>query len=107
TCIAKSRSHDRVLNTFPTRRSSDLDFVPKSMLHVEEHTVERAKFPVVDVHTHWSFAGKSDDGSGLRFSATPEELLAVMDRRNIRSEEHTYELQSRENLVCSLLLEKK
>src|SRR5690606_41092538 len=28
-------------------------------------------------------------------------------RRNLRSEEHTSELQSRENLVCRLLLEKK
>ncbi len=61
------------------------DFVPKSMLHVEEHIVERSKFPVVDVHTHWSFSAKSPDGSGLKFSATPEELLAVMDRRNIRT----------------------
>ena len=61
------------------------DSVPKSMLHVEEHIVERSKFPVVDVHTHWSFSTKSPDGSGLKFSATPEELLAVMDRRNIRT----------------------
>lgn len=61
------------------------DFVPKSMLHVAEHTVERSKYPVVDVHTHWSFSAKSPDGSGLKFSATPEELLAVMDRRNIRT----------------------
>src|SRR5690606_41458997 len=29
------------------------------------------------------------------------------DRRHVRSEEHTSELQSRENLVCRLLLEKK
>src|SRR5690606_40213743 len=28
-------------------------------------------------------------------------------RRSVRSEEHTSELQSRENLVCRLLLEKK
>src|SRR5690606_39777111 len=28
-------------------------------------------------------------------------------RKNMRSEEHTSELQSRENLVCRLLLEKK
>src|SRR5690606_39901011 len=28
-------------------------------------------------------------------------------RKNVRSEEHTSELQSRENLVCRLLLEKK
>src|SRR5690606_39279936 len=29
------------------------------------------------------------------------------ERREVRSEEHTSELQSRENLVCRLLLEKK
>src|SRR5690606_39547234 len=36
--------------------------------------------------------------------------LAVLSRKplaNLRSEEHTSELQSRENLVCRLLLEKK
>src|SRR5690606_40689462 len=31
----------------------------------------------------------------------------VKDKRRHRSEEHTSELQSRENLVCRLLLEKK
>ncbi len=61
------------------------DFQPKSMLHVPQTTVERAKFPVVDVHTHWSFSAKTLDGAGLQFSATPEELLEVMNRRNIRT----------------------
>src|SRR5690606_40848413 len=39
----------------------------------------------------------------------PAGLLAVVDGapRCTRSEEHTSELQSRENLVCRLLLEKK
>src|SRR5436309_10853052 len=32
---------------------------------------------------------------------------ALADRAHRRSEEHTSELQSRENLVCRLLLEKK
>src|SRR5690606_41856914 len=32
---------------------------------------------------------------------------AAFDHRQTRSEEHTSELQSRENLVCRLLLEKK
>src|SRR5690606_42062841 len=32
---------------------------------------------------------------------------AAMEPRHLRSEEHTSELQSRENLVCRLLLEKK
>ncbi len=61
------------------------DFQPKSMLHVPQTVVERAKFPVVDVHTHWSFSAKTLDGAGLQFSATPEELLEVMNRRNIRT----------------------
>src|SRR5690606_14677831 len=42
----------------------------------------------------------------------PQRLTLETDRRvaellGIRSEEHTSELQSRENLVCRLLLEKK
>src|SRR5690606_40114518 len=32
---------------------------------------------------------------------------SFMQPENVRSEEHTSELQSRENLVCRLLLEKK
>src|SRR5690606_39764657 len=34
-------------------------------------------------------------------------VLGRMDFSKVRSEEHTSELQSRENLVCRLLLEKK
>src|SRR5690606_41171900 len=41
------------------------------------------------------------DLSGLRF-ITPLDIYGHM----LRSEEHTSELQSRENLVCRLLLEK-
>src|SRR5690606_41736407 len=42
-------------------------------------------------------------------SITKERLSAIYHSRLIipRSEEHTSELQSRENLVCRLLLEKK
>src|SRR5690606_39520348 len=35
------------------------------------------------------------------------ELFAISGQEDTRSEEHTSELQSRENLVCRLLLEKK
>src|SRR5690606_42078007 len=34
-------------------------------------------------------------------------MVTVSPRNSMRSEEHTSELQSRENLVCRLLLEKK
>jgi predicted TIM-barrel fold metal-dependent hydrolase len=61
------------------------EFQPKSMLHVKQTVVEKAKFPVVDVHTHWSFTRKAVNGIELNFSATAEELLEVMDRRNIRT----------------------
>src|SRR5436309_10738388 len=41
--------------------------------------------------------------------ATPPSVASMIDRPRSpsRSEEHTSELQSRENLVCRLLLEKK
>ena len=55
------------------------DFQPRSMLRVPEHKVARAKFPVIDIHTHLS---RSD---GTRFLATPQELLQVMDRKNVRT----------------------
>src|SRR5690606_41648023 len=45
----------------------------------------------------------SADAEPLRPNSTPSETVV----RDVRSEEHTSELQSRENLVCRLLLEKK
>jgi predicted TIM-barrel fold metal-dependent hydrolase len=65
------------------------EYEPKSMLHAEETHVERAAFPVVDVHTHITFSAKSENGVGLAAARTylgkPDELLAVMDRKNIRA----------------------
>jgi predicted TIM-barrel fold metal-dependent hydrolase len=66
-----------------------VDFEPKSMLEVHETHVERARFPVIDIHTHISVSAKSKNGVELvperEFLGKPEELLAVMDRKNIRS----------------------
>src|SRR5690606_40427795 len=42
-----------------------------------------------------------------RSGGTPEGDGATAPEITVRSEEHTSELQSRENLVCRLLLEKK
>jgi len=65
------------------------DFEPRSMLHVASHAVERARFPVIDIHTHLSFSAKSDKGVAMaeerRFLAGAEELLEVMDRKNLRT----------------------
>src|SRR5690606_40268378 len=46
-------------------------------------------------------------GSGAVTVETVPYILSAENRDNTRSEEHTSELQSRENLVCRLLLEKK
>jgi predicted TIM-barrel fold metal-dependent hydrolase len=64
-------------------------YEPKSMLQVHETRVERAKFPVIDFHTHISVSAKSEKGVGLspdrQYLGTPQELLAVMDRKNIHT----------------------
>src|SRR5206468_5651463 len=44
---------------------------------------------------------------GLRHATDPDHLAAVTTLVAGRSEEHTSELQSRSDLVCRLLLEKK
>ena len=76
----------------PERKPVPLDlsqYQPRSMLHAAETRVERAKFPVVDVHSHLSFSAKSQNGVSLagerRFIWPAERVLAVMDRKNIRT----------------------
>jgi predicted TIM-barrel fold metal-dependent hydrolase len=64
------------------------DFQPKSMLHVTETRVPRAKFPVIDIHTHLCWAAKAEHGVPLseerHFLASNAELLDVMDRSNVQ-----------------------
>jgi len=61
------------------------DYEPKSMLHVAETKVARARFPVIDFHTHLSGVDRSAKVEKARFTATPDEILPVMDRKNIRT----------------------
>ena len=65
------------------------DFQPRSMLEVPSTRVPRARFPVIDFHTHLGFSAKGiagvPHGEERRFAAPPEELLAVMDRVNLRT----------------------
>ncbi len=64
-------------------------FEPKSMLEVPQTPVPRAKFPVIDIHTHLSWAAKGEKGVPLtgarKFIVEPAELLRVMDARNIHT----------------------
>src|SRR5258707_15215715 len=60
-------------------------FQPRSMLHAKETHVPRAAFPVIDIHTHITHAGGLNGPGTLRFAASAEECLAVMDRKNIQT----------------------
>jgi predicted TIM-barrel fold metal-dependent hydrolase len=93
--VLKSRgSADEVRTASPieAKRRGDLldlhDYEPRSRLHVKETRVERARFPAIDVHVHVSWNETYVDGvarsEGQRYLAPPSELLAVMDRTNVR-----------------------
>src|SRR5690606_42150420 len=93
-----SGSH-RCLHSFPTRRSSDLRLAEQGrygavqgMDAAQGHQRHRQGQPA-DIEQQ-RLEGRVPPGS-------------VGRRGRWRSEEHTSELQSRENLVCRLLLEKK
>ncbi len=63
-------------------------YEPKSMLQVHETHVDRAKFPVIDFHTHISVSARAEKGVAIspdrEYLGTPQECLAVMDRKNIK-----------------------
>src|SRR5690606_40889720 len=91
----------RDLHSFPTRRSSDLGNHP--------------------LGGHPGYLDVTKGGTGLEITAIGRAQAVMLDPGGsstalqrleaptgaVRSEEHTSELQSRENLVCRLLLEKK
>src|SRR5690606_41651103 len=90
--------------SFPTRRSSDLgqlqipkqDWLPPSLL---TEALDRA-----DKSAQWSLQTMGAQPAIVVVMADQTQLTATFEIK--RSEEHTSELQSRENLVCRLLLEK-
>src|SRR5206468_11112915 len=83
----------RHLHPFPTRRSSDLIVWPEHAVprYLEDEPMLGAQLGAVAARR----------GADLLFGAPRYEAGRT------RSEEHTSELQSRSDLVCRLLLEKK
>ncbi|MDX2034837.1 MAG: amidohydrolase family protein [Blastocatellia bacterium] len=61
------------------------EYEPKSRLHVPETRIERARFPVIDFHTHLSFVDRKATPEKALFRAGREEILPVMDRKNVRT----------------------
>ena len=62
-------------------------YQPVSMVRLKETHVPRAKYPVIDFHTHLTDAAKAVNGVSVEaervIAAPPNELLPVMERRNI------------------------
>src|SRR5206468_9682104 len=92
------------LHSFPTRRSSDL--------REDRQCERRLRHSLVREHARLQGlgAGRAAEGHGVSLPAAhPGDLDGgrVVIHRALRSEEHTSELQSRSDLVCRLLLEKK
>src|SRR5690606_41994392 len=85
----------RDLHSFPTRRSSDLG---DGRAAREDGRAARA-LPRQEVRVVLDVEDEHAPGRAVRVRRDAA--------REQRSEEHTSELQSRENLVCRLLLEKK
>src|SRR5690606_41794980 len=95
------------LPSFPTRRSSDLGYIqsqkdmPRCVLHAVlrihqcHDAISSARLFVQGLWQQW-IVGKQ----------VVIQVIFVLVGFLYRSEEHTSELQSRENLVCRLLLEK-
>ncbi|HSB75458.1 MAG TPA: hypothetical protein VLC12_07390, partial [Terriglobales bacterium] len=55
------------------------DFHPRSMLHARVTPIQRAKFPVIDVHNH------INDAMGIDEHTPPQKVIEVMNAANVRT----------------------
>src|SRR5690606_39765637 len=102
-----STAIDRALHASPTRRSSDLvgpfgaarQYEAIQVAHAD--TTTRCCCRLARSHRFLVWTTTRDCGVGGETSTSGPSNRET--RRSVRSEEHTSELQSRENLVCRLL----
>src|SRR5690606_40998012 len=95
------------LHSFPTRRSSDLGTAKDSCLivHFDPANRYRSDAELLDETKPWyspEFVNARTEGQ--QFKTENLTTATYGSIYSTRSEEHTSELQSRENLVCRLLL---
>src|SRR5690606_42152857 len=99
--VSPSTPDPGALHSFPTRRSSDL-VTPTVLPVIGAITAFTLVTPIAQTGRNYAIGGALL-GIGLILY-----LITYLYNGAVkRSEEHTSELQSRENLVCRLLLEKK
>src|SRR5699024_11242436 len=98
-------AHHLDLHSFPTRRSSDLTNILERA--IVETPVARPSSPSIKLI---AFVIPTIQNNVKTIPKTPKSIIpkkGSVTRSMTRSEEHTSELQSRFDLVCRLLLEKK
>src|SRR5690606_40810679 len=94
------------LHSYPTRRSSDLHAAGEGGLDLAARDPgNRAAQDLRRIGRRVQHQRQQGAEPGLTEEGPQPD--ALQRRAELRSEEHTSELQSRENLVCRLLLEKK
>src|SRR5690606_41093358 len=99
--------HIRALHSFPTRRSSDLSVDSESMFAALRRQVMDLD-PTMPIYEMKTLERQLDETLSTErliaaLSAAFGALATLLAAIGLRSEEHTSELQSRENLVCRLL----
>src|SRR5699024_11509028 len=87
------------LHSFPTRRSSDL--------HLKNRKSAYSRWAVLAKSARTCTASNTKMKSSSSTLASSSRTMSSSVSITSRSEEHTSELQSRFDLVCRLLLEKK
>src|SRR5690606_41580256 len=103
----RSYGGPRPLPSFPTRRSSDLTAaLNPAVLRCDDRKMTRSE-QMFRWELNQDAMATEKLAEGIRKFHEDEVRLQAILKSLIRSEEHTSELQSRENLVCRLLLEKK
>src|SRR5690606_39282017 len=105
-CFFQSSAPRRDLPAFPTRRSSDLILTPQGQAYQQIEAVGIVSGTGVPELAH-RFVDYVLSEEVQSLIPTTNWMFPVNAETPLRSEEHTSELQSRENLVCRLLLEKK
>jgi hypothetical protein len=78
-CAAPGLAQDAGIGYKPANGADDKktillkDFQPEPTLHAAAHEIRRAKFAVIDVHTH------TNDAVGIGDRVDPKEMVARMD----------------------------
>src|SRR5699024_12155237 len=97
----------QIVHSFPTRRSSDLNWTSKfmiSQLYLSDFVFNELNILDIEVCDYNDIDYKQEEIEEciIKWNKDRDFVFEEFEKNNKRSEEHTSELQSRFDLVCSL-----